>query len=175
MAGRPLDAVQRVPDELLNHLAAQIDVPAPMIETLRALYLKRRRTLFEHQRWVMDFLGLIRFELTDIPGILPTLCDVVGAGVTGDQLLTATRKCLYEKRLFIPGSRRLSNLVQAAVSAVEQEALAKIERDIPVNVRGYWLDALLRPAGFEGRMTLLEYLQEPPGRVSPSTIDRAGR
>jgi hypothetical protein len=64
------DAIQRVPADLLNHLAGQIEVPAPMIATLRALYLKRRRTLFEHQRWAMDFLGLIRFEPTDTPGIL---------------------------------------------------------------------------------------------------------
>ena len=45
MCGRPLDAVQRVPSDLLKHLGEQIEVPAPTIATLRALYLKRRRTL----------------------------------------------------------------------------------------------------------------------------------
>jgi hypothetical protein len=51
--------------------ASRIDVPAPSIATLRALYLKRRRTLYEHQRWAMDFLGLIRFEPTDTDKLLP--------------------------------------------------------------------------------------------------------
>jgi hypothetical protein len=55
MSGRPLDAIQRVPADLLKHLADQIDVPAPMIATLKALYLKRRRTLYEHQRWAIGF------------------------------------------------------------------------------------------------------------------------
>ena len=51
MCGRPLDAVQRVPADLLKRLGEQLDVAAPTIATLRALYLKRRRTLYEHQRW----------------------------------------------------------------------------------------------------------------------------
>jgi hypothetical protein len=62
--GAALDAIQRVPADLLKHLADQIDVPAPMIATLRALYLKRRRTMYEHQGWAMELLGLIRFEPT---------------------------------------------------------------------------------------------------------------
>ena len=116
MCGRPLDAVQRVPADLLKYLGEQIDVPVPTIATLRALHLKRRRTLYEHQRWAMDFLGLIRFEPTDTGKLIPSLCDVVRAGVSGYQLLTATRKLLYEHRFVIPDTRRLSNLVQAATS-----------------------------------------------------------
>jgi hypothetical protein len=73
MCGRPLDAVQRVPADLLEHLAEQIDVPAPNIATLRALYLRRRRTLYEHQRWAMEFLGMMRFEPTDTGKLLAPL------------------------------------------------------------------------------------------------------
>jgi hypothetical protein len=47
MCGRPLDAIQRVPADLLKHLGEQLEIPAPNIATLRALYLKRRRTLYE--------------------------------------------------------------------------------------------------------------------------------
>jgi hypothetical protein len=93
--------------------------------------------------------------------LLPSLCDVVRAGVSGDHLLTATRKLLYENRFVIPGTRRLSNLMQAAVSSVEHDALSMIERSIPVLIRNRWLDALSGLADPEHRMTLLEYLQEP--------------
>jgi TnpA family transposase len=172
MCGRPLDAVQRVPADLLKHLGEQIEVPAPTIATLRALYLKRRRTLYEHQRWAMDFLGMIRFEPTDTDKLLASLGDVVRAGVSGDHLLTATRKLLYEKRFVIPGTRRLSNLMQAAVSSVEHDALSMIERVIPVLIRNRWLDALSEITDPEHRMTLLEYMQEPPAKSSPGTIDR---
>jgi hypothetical protein len=34
--------------------------------------------------WAMDFLGLIRFAPTDTHKLLPSLCDVVRAGVSGD-------------------------------------------------------------------------------------------
>jgi TnpA family transposase len=172
MCGRPLDAIQRVPADLLTHLGEQLEISAPTIATLRALYLKRRRTLYEHQRWAMEFLGMIRFEPTDTDRLLPSLCDVVRAGVSGDHLLTATRKLLYENRFVIPGTRRLSNLMQAAVSSVEQNTLSKIERSIPVLIRNRWFDALCGFADPERTMTLLEYLQEPPAKFSPSTIER---
>ena len=172
MCGRPLDAVQRVPADLLRYLGEQIDVAAPTIATLRALYLKRRRTRYEHQRWAMDCLGLIRFEPTDTGRLLPSLCDVVRAGVSGDQLLTATRKLLYEHRFVIPGTRRLSKLVQAAVSTVERESLTLIEREIPLMMRNRWLEALFRQVDYERKLSLLEYLQEPAGKFAPSTVER---
>jgi hypothetical protein len=159
MCGRPLDAIRRVPTDLLKHLGEQLEIAAPTIATLRALYMKRRRTLYEHQRLAMEFLGMIRFEPTDTDKLLPSICDVVRAGVSGDHLLTATRKLLYENRFVIPGTRRLSNLMQAAVSKVERDALSAIERRIPVLIRNQWLDALSRLADPERKTTLLEYLQ----------------
>jgi hypothetical protein len=115
---------------------------------------------------------MIRFEPTDTDKLLPSLCDVVRAGVSGDHLLTATRKLLYENRFVIPGTHRLSNLMQAAISKVEHHALSAIERSIPVLIRNQWLDALSRPADPERKTMLLEYLQEPPAKFSPTTIDR---
>jgi hypothetical protein len=120
----------------------------------------------------MEFLGMIRFEPTDTDRLLPSLCDVVRAGVSGDHLLTATRKLLYENRFVIPGTRRLSNLMQAAVSSVEHDTLSTIEHSIPVLIRNRWFDALSGFADPERTMTLLEYLQEPPAKSSPSTIER---
>src|ERR1039458_8041108 len=49
MCGRPLTALQRVPADLLHHLAKQFNVQAPDIATLCAIYRRRRSTLFEHQ------------------------------------------------------------------------------------------------------------------------------
>jgi hypothetical protein len=120
----------------------------------------------------MELLGMIRFEPTDSDRLLPSLCDVVRAGVSGDHLVTATRKLLYQNRFVVPGTRRLSNLVQAAVSSVEFDILSKIERSIPVVIRNRWLDALSGLADPDRKMTLLEYLQEPPAKFSPSAIER---
>ena len=47
MSGRTLHAFQRVPTNLLKHLGEQMEIFAPDIATLRALYQGRRATLFE--------------------------------------------------------------------------------------------------------------------------------
>src|SRR5260370_39554574 len=62
--------------------------------------------------------------------------------------------------------------MQAAVSSVEHDTLSTVERSIPVLIRNRWLDALSGLADPERKMTLLEYLQEPPAKFSPSTIER---
>ena len=166
--------VQRVPAELLKHLGEQMEIPAPDIATLRALYKNRRATLFEHQAWSIEFLGFMCFEMTDAPKILPALRDVVKAGVNGDPLLASARRLLHEYRFVIPGTRRLGPLVQMAVQSVEHEVLAAIDRKIPLHIRTQWLEALYSTQpGSEA--TLLEWLREPPGHFSPSSIDRQSK
>ena len=49
MCGRSLDTVQRVPAPLLKHLGKQLVVASADLATLRGLYHRRRRTLYEHQ------------------------------------------------------------------------------------------------------------------------------
>ena len=71
MCGRPLDKLQRVPVAVLEHLSAQVGGPAPEIATLRAIYGKRRRTLYEHQQFALDAVGMTRFDLgADAPRLL---------------------------------------------------------------------------------------------------------
>jgi integrase len=170
MCGRPLDAVQRVPAPLLKHLGEQLVVPSPDLATLRGLYSRRRRTLYEHQAWAIEFLGMTRFEVTDTDRVVTALTGLVRAGLSGDQLLAAARRALFERRFLIPGPRRGGMLVRAAVVAAEREALAAIERDITVAARARWLTEIVRPFG--GRATLFEYLEEPPGKFSPATIQQ---
>src|SRR5271154_2315756 len=94
MCGRTLQAFRRVPAELLKHLGEQMEIPGPDIAAPRDLYKNRRATLFEHQAWSIEFLGFMRFEMTDAPKILPALRDVVKAGVNGDPLLASARRLL---------------------------------------------------------------------------------
>jgi hypothetical protein len=50
--------------------------------------------------------------------------------------------------------------------------LTLIEREIPPIMRNRWLEALSRQFARERKMTLLEYLQEPPRKFAPSTVER---
>jgi TnpA family transposase len=171
MCGRPLDKLQRVPSPVLEHLSAQVGGSPPEIATLRAIYGQRRQTLFDHQQFALDTLGLTRFEIiSDAPRVLDSLCDEVRAGVDGDKLLAQARVILYERRFVIPAPRTLGEIAKRARLTVEQEVSAAIERAIPVAMREGWIDKL-----FEVRAdgtTLLEFLQEPAGSLRTKDITR---
>jgi hypothetical protein len=64
-----------------------------------------------------------------------TLSSDIHTGNSGDHLVSATRKLLYVSRFVIPGTRRLSNLAQGAVSSVEHDMLLTIERAVPIDIR----------------------------------------
>ena len=93
MCGRPLDKLQRVPAAVLEHLSPQLGGPSPDIATLRAIYVKRPRTLYQHQQFALDTLGMMRFDFTaDAPRVMTALCDEVRAGVERDKLLAQVRE-----------------------------------------------------------------------------------
>ena len=170
MTGRALDVFDRVPAPLLKYVAQQLDVAAPNIATLRALYRRRRATLFEHQSWAIEQLGMTRFEQTDTAKVLEPLADLVRAGRGSDQLQLEAKELLYKLRLVIPGPQRVAALVRAPVKEVEKRAMARIENDIPAAQREHWHEALDQPAG--GCETLVDFISEPPGKFSPSTLER---
>ena len=170
MTGRALDLLDRVPNLLLKYVGKKLEVTAPNIATLRALYRRRRATLFEHQAWAIEHLGMARFEQTDIAKLSKPLADLVRAGRNFDQLQLEAKELLYKARLVIPGPQRVAALVRRAVKTVESEAMAKIERDITPEQRDMWREALEQPAG--GCATLVDFIGEPPGKFSPSTVER---
>jgi len=115
MCGRPLDKLQRVPISVLEHLSAQVGGSPPEIATLRAIYGQRRQTLFDHQQFALDILGLTRFEIiSDAPRVLDSLCDEVRAGVDGDKLQAQARVILYERRFVIPAPRTSAALTRTS-------------------------------------------------------------
>ncbi len=57
MSGCALDAFEMVPRTLLTHLGRELAMDVPTLTSLRALY-SRRSTLYEHQRWAAETLGL---------------------------------------------------------------------------------------------------------------------
>jgi Domain of unknown function (DUF4158) len=172
MSGRTLDVLERVLSPLLEHVAKQLDVASPHIATLRALYRRRRATLYEHQSWAIEHLGMMRLEQSDLAKVSIPLGDLVRTGRSTDQLQREARGLLYRRRLVIPGPQRVAALVRLAIGQVESAAMARIERDIPARQRELWREALDRPAG--GCPTLIDFIGEAPGKYSPSTLERGG-
>ncbi len=56
MTGRTLDAFDRIPASVLSFVGEQLNLVAPELSTLRALY-RWKATLFEHQSWAAKQLG----------------------------------------------------------------------------------------------------------------------
>jgi hypothetical protein len=52
-----LDAFERFPKRLWNHIGEQINADPPGIGTLRALYTERVRTIANHQKLACEALG----------------------------------------------------------------------------------------------------------------------
>jgi hypothetical protein len=171
MCGRALDKFQRVPFAVLEHLNAQVGGSPPDLATLRAFYSKAPRVLYRHQQLALDALGLVRFEAeADTPRVLEAICDKVRAGIDADQLLTETRVILYERRFVLPAPRVVGDLAKRARETVERDVAAAIERVISPATRARWVEQL-----FEARadgMPCIEFLQEPPGSLNPSSITR---
>ncbi|MGH8335962.1 MAG: DUF4158 domain-containing protein, partial [Gammaproteobacteria bacterium] len=171
MCGRPLDKLQRVPAAVLEHLSPQLSGPSPDIATLRAIYVKRPRTLYQHQQFALDTLGMTRFEYAaDAPRVMSALCDEVRAGVERDKLLVQVRVILYERRYVIPAPRTVGELAKRARETVEHEIGSVIERTISPEARARWVEQLFELR--EDGMTQLEFLQEPAGSLRPSSIVR---
>jgi TnpA family transposase len=171
MCGRALDKFQRVPFAVLEHLNAQVGGSPPDLATLRAFYSKSPRILYRHQQLALDVLGLVRFEAeADAPRVLEAICDKVRAGIDADQLLTEIRVILYDRRFVLPAPRVVGDLARRARETVERGVSAAIERSISPATRARWVEQLfeLRADG----MPCIEFLQEPPGALNPSSITR---
>lgn len=61
-SGRVLDRFSAIPKTLLHHIGRELGAGSANIASLRSIY-RRRETLYDHQRWARERLGLQSFEV----------------------------------------------------------------------------------------------------------------
>ncbi len=169
MSGRTLDAFDMVPRTLLAHLGQELGIPVPTLTSLRALY-RRRRTLYEHQRWATDILGFQNSTERQRRSLTGLIKKESHKALTRPQLVTFARSWCYEHKLLIPGDRTLNDLVRNAIQQAEHDLLAAVEEVVPEPVRQEWLVALGSTRSKD--RTVLEWLQGEPGKPSQATLRR---
>ena len=174
LAGRPLAALRVVPATLLRHVARQLDIEQPpSIASLRTLY-RRRATLYTHQAWVIEHSGLIncgrrqRAALAEFFGVEAATAPSI------DALVQSGREWLYENRILVPATSTLRDLALVAYTATDRGNHDLICAEIPTATRERWLEAVLRRCD-EDERSVLQWLQQPPQRPSPSTVRREFR
>jgi TnpA family transposase len=167
-SGRPMDRFASVPKTLLRAVCEAFQTPAVSIASLRSLYA-RRQTLYEHQAWARTYLGLQDLDAAGVDQLQKVLAISALEAAHPDDLAETARMWLYERRIVIPGPRRLADLAREAFDATEAAMAATIEA-------GVGKAALLKAIDWcyatqsKGVATQLEWLKTPPKRHSPSTM-----
>lgn len=167
-SGRPMDRFASVPKTLLRAVCEAFQTPAVSIASLRSLYA-RRQTLYEHQAWARTYLGLLDLDAAGVDQLQKVLAISALEAAHPDDLAETARMWLHERRIVIPGPRRLADLAREAFDATEAAMAATIEA-------GVGKAALLKAIDWcyatqsGGVGTRLEWLKTPPKRHSPSTM-----
>ena len=152
-----------VPRKLLAHIGEQLGTPAPTIASLRALYKRRRRTLFDHQRWAIELLGFAQLSERQERMLTARLREEARTATSLDLMVDYARDWLFERKLLIPSSRSLRDLARRALVDVESDLHASVVAAIPDTIRESWLRELTKEPRRGGRATV-EWLHQGPRR-----------
>ena len=144
MTGRPLNSVRIVPPALLRHLGRELDIPAPDLVSLRALYA-RGRTLFDHQHQACECLGFKWMTEHQRRALVRVLRDEVAHCSDRERLLLLARQWLYDHRLLIVHDRVIRAMVAAALVELEASTGEAIMTAVPAENRKRWTSALNTP------------------------------
>ena len=166
--GRPMDRFASVPKTLLRAVCEAFQTSAVSIASLRTLYA-RRQTLYEHQAWARTYLDLHDLDAASVEQLQKVLAISALEAAHPDDLAETARMWLYERRIVIPGPRRLADLAREAFDATEASMAATIEAGIGKAAVLKAIEWCHAPhPGITG--SRLEWLKTPPKRHSPSTM-----
>lgn len=170
LSGRVLNAVRIVPAPLWRHLGKELELRAPDLASLKALY-RRRSTLFEHQKLAQETLGFRRMTVHKGRAFSRVLREEVTRCGDKDQLLVFARRWLYDHQLLIEHDRGLRSQVAGALDRFDADMGAAVADTVPSNLLGKWREALsqLRPDG----QSQQSWLWEAPAKHSTRQIAEA--
>jgi TnpA family transposase len=167
-AGRPFDRFASIPRALLRYVGEALALPAPTIASLRAIYA-RRQTLYEHQLWVKEYLGIRDVDQRASDQLATYLQAHANEVVSVDELVTAAQHWLYQHQLLIPAERAVRDLARKCYDTAEKAIHVAVTAAVPPPVL-----FRCRQAVYETRAgntyTVLEWLKTPPRRHSPTTL-----
>ena len=111
-AGRPLDRTTVLPRNLLRYVGTTLNTAAPTIASLRSIY-QRSQTLYKHQLWAKNYLGLKDLDDAAETELVAILALQAREASHPDDLVTAACHWLYERKILIPGERRVQDWARA--------------------------------------------------------------
>jgi hypothetical protein len=138
------------------------------IASLRSLY-QRRPTLYEHQQWARNYLGLRDLDAAAEADLVAMLALHAAEAAHADDLVTSACHWLYDHRILIPGQRRVQDWARDAFATIEANIRSAIASEVtPAALRRCRESAYSqRP---DGAFSHLEWIKTPSRRHGPSTL-----
>ncbi|MDE3108874.1 MAG: Tn3 family transposase [Acidobacteriota bacterium] len=167
--GQTFDQVKAIPPAVLRHIGEALKIRPPSIVTLRAIY-KRRQSLYDHQQWARDYLGLKVPASDDLAKLKETLKAQAAEVASADELVTGAKHWLYNNRLLIPGERAVRELAVGAFAHIEREAIRVVKTNVSADQLAACTKAVFSRHE-ETDSTVLQWLKRPPKRHSKSTLE----
>ena len=166
--GRPLDSSTVLPRNLLRYVGETFRTAAPTIASLRSIY-QRSQTLYKHQLWAKTHLGLRDLDDTSQTELVELLRLKAAEASHPDDLANAACQWLYERRILIPGPRRVQQWARDAFAATEAEILQAITKAVPAATLKTCRESVYgqRP---DGAATQLEWLKTPSRHHGPTSL-----
>ena len=111
--GRPMERGSIIPRNLLRYVAEALQARIVSIASLRSLY-ERRPTQYEHQQWARNHLGIKDLDDASERDLTSALALLAAEASHASDLVVAASRWLFEKRILIPGERRLQDWARDA-------------------------------------------------------------
>jgi TnpA family transposase len=156
-----------VPRNLLRDVARTFGRSALTIASLRSIY-QRSQTLYKHQAWAKAYLGMRDIDADAEAGLLAMLDAQAREAPHPDELETASQHWLYERRIVIPGKRRIEDWAREAFAAYESQMLRIVSAAVPSETLKRCTEAVY--AARRGGTTHFEWLKVPSKRHGPTTL-----
>jgi len=161
MSGRQLNSTDVIHWRILAFLGDQLQIVAPRVASLRALY-PRRPTLYEHQRLAKAQLGVKKLTEPVRRQLVGHLRQTRGAATDATELLVSARQWLYEHRYLIPAERQLLDVCRAVLIDQQAKWVTVVAKALPKRQRKRWVAELSKQRpGFRGQ-SYLDWLKQSP-------------
>src|SRR5450631_799928 len=144
MSGRVLDAVRIVPAVLWRHLGEQLQVAAPDLASLRAMY-QRGNTLFEHQQLACEVLGFRWLSEPQRRALVYALRRDLTRTHDRQRLLAFARRWLYDHYLIIMHERSVRSIIVSGTRQYEAALAKSIHAAVDDGLLERWRQALVTP------------------------------
>lgn len=168
MTGNVLQATQVIPNKLLRYIAAQLELPALTIASLKSIY-KRPKTRYEHQWWAMETLGFSTATDQQRQSLLPFLRREAVTASSVDVLVDRAKVWLYQHRYLTLADRVIRDFARRALSESEEGLFRLIAEQLPPS--GFRrIEAEILRLHENTSWSNLEWLSQPPRRKSVNAL-----